>query len=224
MKLPLNFMHFYRFIALLIAAIGSTKTNKAVAQNTEHGSTLLIVLLQERPAANYEFSQNWTYKPHIYRLKNGQLRCSVCPADALPLVEKNGKVKKKNLAAYYSVIDTAHLLQTMQSETDIPGFVQPRFTIGKRTSETDYSLSDSIGKGSTFSWQVSGQRIKAEITLSNPDGNTRTYKASSGGMQLSLSGWVGGKMEGLFDFVFTNVSNPDDKLYWKGVLHCPIMD
>jgi hypothetical protein len=217
-------MRFYRLIATLIAAIGSLKANQISAQNTGPGANLPIVFMQDRPAADYGFSENWKYKPHIYRLKNGQLRCSVCPADALPLVEKNGKVKKKNLAAYYSVIDTAHLLQTMQSETDIPGFVQPRFTIGKRTSETDYSLSDSIGKGSTFSWQVSGQRIKAEITLSNPDGYTRTYKASSGGMQLSLSGWVGGKMEGLFDFVFTNVSNPDDKLYWKGVLLCPVMD
>ena len=224
MKLPRNFMHFYRFIALLIAAIGSTKTNKAVAQNTEHGSTLQIVLLQERPAANYEFSQNWTYKPHIYRLKNGQLRCSVCPADALPLVEKNGKVKKKNLAAYYGVIDTAHLLQTMQSETDIPEFVQPRFTKGKRMSETEFSLRDTIGKGSTFTWHVASNVVNAELSLSNPDGSSRIYKASSGGMQLSLSGWVGGKMEGLFDFVFVNVNNPDDKLYWKGVLLCPILD
>lgn len=213
--------HLMGTITYLIA---SAIFQPIAAQNQNADSTIRIEILAERPEANYDFAKNWQYKPHIIRLENGQLRCTLCPEEALPFIGKNGKVKKKNLAAYYGAIDTGHIFQTMLSETDIPGFKNPQFANGKFIDETSFELSDSIGEGATFRWKVNDRNVEARLSLSNPDGSVETFNATSGQVSIGLPGWLSGRMEGRFELVFSSQANPSRQYHWKGLLVCPITD
>jgi hypothetical protein len=65
---------------------------------------------------NFSFRHKWEYPEGVFRNKYGQISCDgFCPDEIESMMDKNGKIIRDSLKAFYKLVDTAHIPYSISS-------------------------------------------------------------------------------------------------------------
>ena len=97
-------------------------------------------------AGDFSFQNKWKYPDGVIINEFGQLECDgICPPEIDNMKDKNGKIIKDSLDAFYRIIDTLHQFQSILTdawcyEWDGTDFITVR-KIDDETYFMDFSVS-----------------------------------------------------------------------------------
>ncbi|MCL1867811.1 MAG: hypothetical protein FWF72_02525 [Paludibacter sp.] len=175
---------------------------------------------------DFSFNACWSYPEGIYKNEFGQLICDgICPPQIYDMMDKNGKIYKDSLKAFYKLIDTTHLFHSIKSDAWTYEWDGTYYITAERINEDTVLCSTQCNAAthSSLNLIISKNYVTPTIVLIgiNADFGTETYNCKSGKMIIDKNLWNEGILKAEFDFEFYN-NESSDKMYWKGNIYVKI--
>ncbi len=193
-------------------------------------STPIIIEWKSPLAGNFSFTKKWDYPEGVERLPTGKPGCAdggFCPPRAQAMQDKNGRVPKDSLAVFYSLVDTTHRHHSFAGEARCYEYAGTSFINASRslngivTAQTEGNVATHCLLQLAFA----GDTCRAQILLQSvTEPGEIFYYASGGHIQADLKAWEKGLLKANFHFTFTNTSQPDKPLFWKGRIYTLLVE
>lgn len=219
-----SYLSAFCVICITLACNGN-KENKSL--NSTENSTPFSIVWKDILQGDFAFAKDWSYPEGIYKNQFGQLSCDgLCPPETDRMKDEDGKIYKDSLTAFYQLVDTTHIYQTLQSESEFPEFLEsPEITVKRRdqntviattaqNSATHTVLTIKIIKDKYFSSTVELNSIKAN--------ENSTYSLLYGDLEIDQQEWKKGLMKAKFNFLFKDPKNPKTPIKWNGKIFAKV--
>jgi hypothetical protein len=209
------------FFLLLFGVISCDSTTQLKLNTGE-----ILITWYDNIDGDFSFKDNWTYPEGIYRNEFGHLSCDgLCPPEIDKMKNKNGKIFKDSLKAFYQLIDTTHQFHSIQSDAWTYEWAGTDFITVERVSKDSivcYTLNN-IATQSSLDLIIIKDIVKPSISLNSIAPNSiKTYPCNGGQIVIDRNLWNKGIMKAEFDFTFEHKENPAQPMYWKGKIYAKI--
>lgn len=175
---------------------------------------------------DFSFINNWEYPEGVYLNRHGQLSCDgICPIEIDRMMDEESKIYEDSLTAFYELIDTSHLQHTIMSTnrmyeysgTNLISFSQKsdKRILGQTACNvsTHSSLLIEINKNKYSAWVQF-------ISIKNIE--RQEFPLKSGTLKIDRELFKKDTVKAQFEFEFINTLEPEQDLFWKGLIYCPI--
>ncbi len=175
---------------------------------------------------DFSFKNKWSYPEGVYKNLFGQISCDgLCPPETDRMKDHEGRIIADSLEAFYQIVDTTHLSHSIKSEVKVYEYSgtniirfnkQPDNSIIGQTdcnASTHSSLNIKIKNDSVTAW-VYFNSIR--------DLGTHQFPMKYGQIKIDKKQFEKGIIKAEFDMTFKNTINPDEKLFWKGLIYSKI--
>jgi hypothetical protein len=201
----------YLAIGIILVACNTTE-NK-----TEKGH-IAIQWVNPIPG-DFSFAQQWDYQEGIYKNEFSQLVCDgLCPEGIENMTDDNGKIIPDSMAAFYKLVDTSHIMHSIQCEAwcyEYAGTNTVNIIKNKDTIEC-YSQQNAATHCSLKLKIINGDCIPTiELTSISPNGN-KTYTCNGGDIKIDNIVLQKDTLKAAFNFTFNHPENPKQSMFWKG--------
>ncbi|MFT5861253.1 MAG: hypothetical protein ACI865_003375 [Flavobacteriaceae bacterium] len=181
---------------------------------------------------DFSFAQNWHYREGIYINRHGQLSCDgFCPPESYQMKDSTGRLISDSLHAFYAIVDTTHISQTIECEARAYQYVFTKdidctikdgqlhaWTLGNSGTHSSLHFKVELNQNEVVSSAIY-IRFNSVMNSSGP----MIFKAIAGSIEVSRTHLEKGILKAKFDLVFE--SDPSDAfpLTWKGLILAPVV-
>lgn len=177
-------------------------------------------------AQDFSFKDNWSYPDGVFKNKFGQPSCDsgICHG-IKDMKDKNGRIIKDSLEAFYKIVDTTHIKHSLKSSVNMYEVFRANFInfnrspngtiVGKSLTNmaTHSSLNIKIQNDSAKVW-VDFNSIKNVEKL--------RFHLKEGSIMIDKSYFEKGIIKADFNFTFLNTLEEYKNLSWKGLIFSEI--
>jgi hypothetical protein len=210
----------------LFAIIGISSFNLHAGGSTCAGKGAVPIEWCRNIKGDFSFAKQWSYPEGVYRNAYGQLSCDgFCPEEIELMKDSAGRIYRDSLEAFYKLIDTTHLLHTIQCDAWCYEWGGTDFiTAEKKGRDTVECFTRcNASTHSSLHFIIANGVCLPEIELKSivPDGNA-TYPYRNGYFKIDRGLFKNGILKAEFDLNFEHKENPGQKMYWKGRIYSKI--
>ncbi|TSE11356.1 hypothetical protein [Aquimarina algiphila] len=180
----------------------------------------------ENLEGDFSFRKNWSYKEGIYKNSFGQISCDWdCPPEVDNMKDKNGKILKDSLQVFYKIIDTIHVPYSLKSENRMYEYSGTNFIEFKKTEKntiTGQSINN-VSTHSSLNLNIDNDNCSVWVDFNSiRDLGEHIFPLDSGTIIIDKIVFNQGIIKAVFDFKFKNTLEPEEKLFWKGLIYSEI--
>lgn len=122
-----------KFIVLFLIVLLISCGQKDASNKVENE---ILIDWTENLNGDFAFQEKWDYPEGIYKNQFGQLSCDgFCPPETDGMKDKNGKIFKDSLTAFYKLVDTTHYYHSFQSTANVTEWAGSNFATVKQMSK-----------------------------------------------------------------------------------------
>lgn len=175
---------------------------------------------------DFSFKDNWDYPENIYKNQFGQLICDgLCPSEIDRMKDEEGRIYPDSLPIFYQYVDTTHQAHTLQSEAWVYEWAGANQMVFEQ-QEDQTLLGQSvctIATHSSLNIHIKGDWATAWVDFNSIRrlGKHR-FLAQGGTLKVDRSLFEQGVIKAAFDWTFENTLEPNQALYWRGLIYSSI--
>jgi hypothetical protein len=139
--------------------------------------------------------------------------------------DSSGKIINDSLGAFYKLIDTTHRFHSIQCEAWCYEWAGTDFINALQKSTDTIACATEMNSGTHCSLRLTIAHgfCSPEIELAGIAATgSRTYKCTSGLIEIDRKLLKKGILKATFDFHFDHKENPGQPMYWKGSIYSAI--
>ena len=172
---------------------------------------------------DFSFKNKWNYPEGVYKNKFGQVSCDgICPEGIDRMKNSSGEIIQDSLSVFYDLVDTSHQYHSLNSDARMYEYSGTEFMpfkiddngviIGRSSmnAATHSSLNIAIEENSCKVW-VDYNSIR--------NVGSHVFDIKSGTIQIDRQYFRKGIIKASFDFTFKNTLEPQEPLFWKGLIY-----
>ena len=175
---------------------------------------------------NFSFTKKWSYPEGVYKNKYGQLVCDgFCPEGIENMTDRNNRINKDSLKAYYQIVDTSHLFHTISCDAWCYEWAGIDFINVFRISDDTLYCATQLNAATHCSLQliISNDTCIAIINLlSIVAGRKAKYFCTNGEITIDKNLLKQGFFKAKFNFNFAHPENPKKAIFWRGKIYTAI--
>jgi hypothetical protein len=172
---------------------------------------------------DFSFTGKWFYPEGIYMNDFGQLSCDGdCPIETDRMKDKLGKIIIDSLVLFYKLIDTTHIYQSINCETNSPQFLNAKIinciklhgdTVVFKTATNAATHSSLIFKF------IKTDCYPSVIFNSIARGTTIEYEVKDGLIEIDKGLWQKHIFKSSFNINFISMDSACTPIFWKGNIY-----
>ncbi len=177
---------------------------------------------------DFSFTNKWSYPLGVARKNDGKAGCAdggFCPDRCYSMLDSNGIVRDDSSAVFYQLLDTTHQFHTIACEAWCYEWAGTDFINVFQNNMDTVTCFTMAGIATHCSLELTLIRDSCYATInlnSVVHNGDATFYSISGFFILDQTLWKKGIMKAEFSFVFEHLANPNEPMYWKGLIYSPL--
>jgi len=186
----------------------------------------IIIEWTDSLAGDFSFREKWEYPAGVFRNSFGQISCDgLCPEGVWGMKNREGMIYKDSLKQFYQLVDTTHLLFTLESTSNCYEFGGTNYIEARKNENgiVKCATANNVGTHSSLQFELLQDTCLPVIELNSiTELGIHQFECTDGKILVDRELWRQGILKAKFHFGFHDDLDTNRSMYWKGEIYTEI--